>query len=79
MAVLGLRVEVDETDGYALPSPVLPDDDPLSATCPGLISRHKLPFHTSLLLALLRKRLAEFDTESTEGQLVVTTDAVRAR
>lgn len=72
VAVLGLRVEVDETNGYAYLAS-LPDDDE-TPPLPRLIKRHKLPFQTSLLLALLRKRLAEFDTDSTEGQLVVTTE-----
>lgn len=72
VAVLGLRVEVDETDGFAYLAS-LPDDTD-TPTLPRLIKRHKLPFHTSMLLALLRKRLAEFDADSTEGQLVVTTE-----
>jgi hypothetical protein len=72
VAVLGLRVEVDETNGYAYLSS-LPDNDD-APQLPRLIKRHKLPFHTSLLLALLRKRLAEFDTDSIEGQLVVSTE-----
>ena len=72
VAVLGLRAEVDETNGYGYLASA-PDDD-ASPPLPRLISRHKLPFHTSLLLALLRKRLAEFDTDSTEGQLVVSTE-----
>lgn len=74
VAVLGLRVEVDETNGYAYLAS-LPDSDETTAL-PRLVKRHKLPFHTSLLLALLRKRLAEFDTDSTQGQLVVSTDQI---
>ncbi len=74
VAVLGLRVEVDETNGYAYLAS-LPDNDE-TAALPRLIKRHKLPFHTSLLLALLRKRLAEFDTDSTQGQLVVSVDQI---
>ncbi len=71
VAVLGLRVEVSDTDGFAYLTS-LPDDVDTVAL-PRLIKRHKLPFHASMLLALLRKRLAEFDADSTEGQLVVTT------
>lgn len=71
VAVLGLRVEIDETDGFAYLGSL--PDDPDSEEVPRLVRRHKLSFHTSMLLALLRKRLAEFDADSTEGQLVVTT------
>lgn len=71
-AVLGLRVEVDETNGFAYLAS-LPEVDG-TPPLPRLINRHKLSFHTSLLLALLRKRVAEFDTDSTEGQLVVSTE-----
>jgi hypothetical protein len=71
-AVLGLRVEVDETNGFAYLASLADVDG--TPPLPRLIARHKLPFHTSLLLALLRKRLAEFDTDSTEGQLVVSTE-----
>lgn len=74
VAVLGLRVEVDETNGYAYLAS-LPDTEDGPAL-PRLIKRHKLPFHTSLLLALLRKKLAEFDTDSTQGQLVVSTEQI---
>jgi hypothetical protein len=74
VAVLGLRVEVDETNGYAYLASLPENDD--SPALPRLVKRHKLPFHTSLLLALLRKKLAEFDTDSTEGQLVVSTEQI---
>lgn len=72
VGVLGLRVEVDDTNGFAYLSS-LPDVDD-APPLPRLIARHKLPFQVSLLLALLRKRLAEFDTDATEGQLVVSTE-----
>lgn len=71
VAVLGLRVEIDETDGFAYLASL--PDDPDGEETPRLVRRHRLSFHTSMLLALLRKRLAEFDADSTEGQLVVTT------
>ena len=70
VATIGLRVEIDEANGFAYLAS-LPDDPDLPPL-PRLVRRHKLPFHTSMLLAILRKRLAEFDAETTEGQLVVT-------
>ncbi len=73
MGVLGLAVVVDESEGYAFLRS-LPDNP--EAPLPRLVPRHKLSLHTSLLLALLRRRLAEFDASSTEGRLVVTREEV---
>ncbi len=72
VAVMGLRVEVDDTDGFAYLAslPDADDDDPV----PRLVNRHKLSYNVSMLLALIRKRLAEFDADSTEGQFVVSTE-----
>lgn len=69
VAVLGLTVIVDEAEGYAyLRSREVDDDD---AVLPRLIARRSLSFHVSLLLALLRKKLAEFDALSAEPRLVL--------
>jgi hypothetical protein len=73
--VLGLDVLVDEAEGYAYlrSRPEDPEDpDPI----PRLVPRHRLSFPVSLLLALLRKALAEFDATSGEGRLVVTRDGL---
>lgn len=70
--VAGLVVVVDEAEGYAyLRSRPVPDgeDGP-----PRLVARRTLPFQTSLLLALLRKRLAEHDATSSESRLVLDHD-----
>ncbi len=75
MGVLGLAVVVDESEGYSyLRSLPHNPESPL----PRLVPRHKLSLHTSLLLALLRRRLAEFDAGSTEGRLVVTREELIA-
>jgi hypothetical protein len=71
VAVLGLQIVVDEAEGYAFlrQRPADPDDaDPL----PRLIPRHALSFHVSLLLALLRKKLAEFDAQGGDTRLILT-------
>ncbi len=75
VSVLGLQVVVDEAEGYAYLRTHLSDDavDEGEAV-PRLIARRKLPFHVSLLLALLRKRLAEFDASSAESRLVLSRD-----
>jgi hypothetical protein len=73
VAVIGLRLEVDESDGYAFLRS-RPDDE--AVTYPRLVTRHTLPYHVSLLLALLRKRLAEFDATSSEARLILTREQI---
>jgi hypothetical protein len=71
VAVMGLQVVIDEAEGYAFlrQRPADPDDaDPP----PRLIPRHALSFHVSLLLALLRKKLAEFDAQGGDTRLILT-------
>lgn len=74
VGVLGLRLEVDESDGYAYLRS-LPDGE-TDTPFPRLVIRHTLPFHVSLLLALLRKRLAEFDASSAEARLVLSREQI---
>jgi Domain of unknown function (DUF4194) len=73
VSVLGLQVNVDEAEGYAYLRSV-PDDEP--GEVPRLVARRPLAFHTSVLLALLRKRLAEFDASSSDTRLVLSRDQV---
>jgi hypothetical protein len=70
VAMLGLQVVVDEGDGYAYlrSQPEHERDERV----PRLIPRRELPFDVSLLLALLRKRLAQSDSEGGETRLVLT-------
>ncbi len=75
VSVLGLQVVIDEAEGYAFlrQRPADPDDaDPP----PRLIPRHALSFHVSLLLALLRKKLAEFDAQGGDTRLILTRDQI---
>ncbi|MDP9998219.1 DUF4194 domain-containing protein [Pseudarthrobacter sulfonivorans] len=68
VAVLGLDLILDESEGYAfLKSRADPD-----GTLPRLIPRRPLTFNVSLLLALLRGRMLEFDTNSSELRLIMT-------
>jgi hypothetical protein len=73
VAVLGLQVEIDESEGYAFLRSRTDDDD---VEFPRLVARRTLPFHVSLLLALLRKRLLEFDASSADPRLVVGRDDI---
>ena len=71
VAVLGLQVVVDEAEGYAFLRQRPTDEDDTQQT-PRLIPRRSLSFHVSLLLALLRKKLAEFDAQGSETRLMLT-------
>ncbi len=73
--VLGLQVVIDEAEGYAFlrQRPADPEDpDPL----PRLVPRRALSFHVSLLLALLRKKLAEFDAQGGDTRLMLTREQI---
>ncbi|HUB71060.1 MAG TPA: DUF4194 domain-containing protein [Acidimicrobiales bacterium] len=74
VAVLGLQVVVDESEGYAfLRSRPHPEG---AVALPRLIARQPLSFPVSVLLALLRKRLAEFDSSTAETRLVLSRDQI---
>lgn len=74
VGILGLVVEIDESEGYAfLRSRPSTDDE---VDMPRLVARRTLPFPVSMLLALLRKRLAEFDAASAETRLIVSRDQI---
>jgi Domain of unknown function (DUF4194) len=72
--VLGLHVLVDEAEGYAFLRSQPDDGD--RPEVPRLMARHALGFQVSLLLALLRKRLAEFDAASADPRLVLDRDEI---
>jgi hypothetical protein len=82
VAVLGLQVVVDEAEGYAYlrqrpeadadADEQAGDRNPL----PRLVPRRSLSFHVSLLLALLRKKLAEFDAQGGDSRLMLTRDQI---
>jgi hypothetical protein len=75
VATIGLVVVVDESEGYAFlrSKPADPDD---AQDIPRLIPRHALSFHTSLLLALLRKKLAESDAADDGYRVILSRDQI---
>ncbi len=73
VSVLGLVLVVDEAEGYAF---LRSREDLDGPDLPRLIARRSLSFHVSLLLALLRKKLAEFDAVSAETRLVLSRDQI---
>ncbi|MFZ1102823.1 MAG: DUF4194 domain-containing protein [Hyphomicrobiaceae bacterium] len=72
--VIGLELVLNEAEGYAYlrQRPELEGETPL----PRLVPRRQLTFSVSLMLALLRRRLAEADASSGERQLVLTREEI---
>ena len=85
VAVLGLELVLDEAEGHAFLRSRPGADvhggpeagkDPQGSGPPRLVARRPLSFPVSLLLALLRKKLAEFDAGGGETRLVLTRDEI---
>ena len=78
VAVLDLELVLDEAEGYAFlrsrPEAAAEEGD--AARLPRLVARRPLSFPVSLLLALLRKKLAEFDAGGGDTRLVLARDEV---
>ena len=77
VAVLNLDLVLDEAEGYTfLKSRPEPAEDDPSPRLPRQIARRQLSFPVSLLLALLRKKLAEFDASGGDTRLVLARDEI---
>lgn len=76
MAVLGLELVLDEAEGYAFLRARPDSGDDASPKLPRLVARRPLSFPVSLLLALLRKKLAEFDASGGDTRLVLSRDEI---
>lgn len=76
VSVLGLELVLDEAEGYAFLKSRPETDDPENDSIPRLVARRQLSFPVSLLLALLRKKLAEFDAGGAETRLILHRDDV---
>ena len=87
VAVLGLELMLDEAEGYAFLRSRPDDEAPLQAEpggdtvpegprLPRLVVRRPLSFHVSLLLALLRRKLAETDAGGGDTRVVLTRDEI---
>lgn len=77
VAVMGLAAVVDEAEGHAfLRQRPDPEEGSGEQPVPRLVPRRALSFHLSLLLALLRKKLAEADASSADAKLVLTRDQI---
>ncbi|WP_206952072.1 DUF4194 domain-containing protein [Trinickia acidisoli] len=79
VAVLGLELVLDEAEGYAFLKSRPErngDDEDDTPKRPRLVVRRQLSFAVSLLLALLRKKLAESDAGGGDTRLVLTCEEI---
>lgn len=74
--VIGLELALDEAEGYAFlrsrTTEEVEEQEANPSEPPRLIARRRLSFPVSLLLALLRKRLAESDASGESTRLTLT-------
>jgi hypothetical protein len=75
-SVLGLELVLDEAEGYAFLRSRPQAEDDAAPLLPRLVARRPLSFPVSLLLALLRKKLAEFDASGGDTRLVLSRDDI---
>jgi hypothetical protein len=74
VAVLGLDLILDEAEGFAyLRQKLAREEEP---EIPRLVQRRQLGYQVSLLLALLRKKLVEFDASSGDTRLILSRDDI---
>lgn len=76
VAVLNLELVLDEAEGYAYLRSRPDANDGSAVKLPRLVVRRPLSFPVSLLLALLRKKLAEFDANGGETRLVLSLEEI---
>ena len=75
--VLGLELYLDEAEGYAfLKQQAVDEDNADQLAVPRLIPRRSLTFPVSLLLVLLRKRLAEEDATGGETRVILSKEQI---
>lgn len=74
VALLGLELILDEAEGYAYLRQRTPAEG--EQELPRLVPRRQLSYPISLLLALLRKRLAEFDAGSGDARLIMSREDI---
>jgi hypothetical protein len=72
--VMGLKLKIDESEGYAwLKTKEFPEDE---ETLPKLVVKRELSYPVSLILALLRKKLTEFDASGEDSRLIISREEI---
>lgn len=74
ISVIGLELFKDESEGYAFLRQRKPDPD--EPELPRLVARRPLSYPVSLLLVLLRRKLAEHDALSGDTRLILTEEEI---
>jgi len=72
VSMLGLELIVDEDEGFAWLRNRIEAENEL----PSLVSRRPLSYPVSLLLVLLRRKLAEHDSQSGESRLILSREQI---
>ncbi len=72
--ILGLELRLDEAEGYAFLQ--ARDSTADEEKLPRLVVRRQLSFHVSLLLALLREKMAESDASGGEMRVILSRDEI---
>lgn len=77
-SVIGLKIIVDETEGYAFLRQQSESDeaDEEASVLPRLIQRRPFSYPVSLLCVLLRKKLMELDTAGGETRLILSREQI---
>lgn len=73
VSLLGLELVVDESEGFAW---LRQRESEGEEALPSLVSRRPLSYPVSLLLVLLRRRLAEHDSQSGETRLILSQEEI---
>jgi Domain of unknown function (DUF4194) len=74
VAVLGLELMLDDVEGYAYLQQRPPREG--EPELPSLVVRRQLGYSVSLMLALLRKKFAEFDAGSGDSRLILSSEQI---
>ena len=74
VSVMGLSLVVDESEGYAFLRYRETEDE--EEALPRLVGRRQLSYPVSLLLALLRRRLAELDASGEDTRLIMSREEI---
>lgn len=76
LAVIGVELVLDEAEGYGFLQSRQQESEDGTVPLPRLVRRQQLAYPVSLLLALLRKKLAEFDAAGGDTRLILSRDEI---
>ncbi|OJF77490.1 MAG: hypothetical protein BKP49_00400 [Treponema sp. CETP13] len=72
--VIGLAVQIHKSNGYAYLMTI--ENDATQRVLPRLITRRSLSYPVSLILVLLRRKILEFETSSSEERLILDKEEI---